>query len=76
MTVHSGQHVRFVSTPLTAKHVDGQATSNGNFYALSVTERLGLEGKGGLLRVGLVHYNTQAEIDKLVTAMWDLLGLS
>ncbi|MGD9317094.1 MAG: cysteine desulfurase-like protein, partial [Anaerolineae bacterium] len=31
---------------------------NGNFYALAVTERLGLEGKGGLLRVGLAHYNT------------------
>ena len=42
---------------------------DGNFYALSVTERLGLEEKGGLLRVGLAHYNTQAEIDRLVTAL-------
>jgi cysteine desulfurase family protein (TIGR01976 family) len=42
---------------------------NGNFYALSVTERLGLEEKGGLLRIGLTHYNTQAEIDRLVTAL-------
>ncbi len=42
---------------------------NGNFYALSVTERLGLEEKGGLLRVGLVHYNTQDEIEKLMTAL-------
>ncbi len=49
---------------------------NGNFYALSVTERLGLEEKGGLLRVGLVHYNTQAEIDRLATAMSDLPRLS
>jgi cysteine desulfurase family protein (TIGR01976 family) len=42
---------------------------DGNFYALSVTERLGLEESGGLVRVGLTHYNTQAEIDKLVTAL-------
>ena len=42
---------------------------NGNFYALSVTHRLGLEEKGGLVRAGLTHYNTQAEINKLVTAM-------
>src|SRR5205823_10086513 len=42
---------------------------NGNFYALAVTERLGLEDKGGLLRVGLAHYNTQEEIDRLVATI-------
>lgn len=41
----------------------------GNFYALAVTERLGLEGQGGLLRVGLVHYNTASEVDRLLEAM-------
>ncbi|HBE28631.1 MAG TPA: cysteine desulfurase-like protein [Ktedonobacter sp.] len=46
---------------------------DGNFYALSVTERLGLEEQGGLLRVGLAHYNTQAEIDKLVDALGRLV---
>jgi len=42
---------------------------DGNFYALSVTERLGLEESGGLVRIGLTHYNTQAEIDRLVAAL-------
>ena len=42
---------------------------NGNFYALSVTERLGLESKGGLIRIGLTHYNTVSEIDQLVSAL-------
>jgi cysteine desulfurase family protein (TIGR01976 family) len=42
---------------------------NGNFYALAVTERLGLESSGGLLRIGLTHYNTSDEIDQLVTAL-------
>ena len=35
---------------------------DGNYYALAVTERLGLEDKGGMLRVGPVHYNTKEEI--------------
>jgi len=30
----------------------------GNFYALAVTERLGLETSGGVVRAGLAHYNT------------------
>jgi len=45
---------------------------DGNFYALSVTERLGLEESGGLVRVGLVHYNTPAEVDRLLDALREL----
>ncbi len=39
---------------------------DGNFYALSLTERLGIEDKGGLLRIGLVHYNTAEEVERLL----------
>ena len=39
---------------------------SGNNYALSLTERLGLEDQGGMVRVGPVHYNTAAEIDRLL----------
>jgi cysteine desulfurase family protein (TIGR01976 family) len=42
---------------------------DGNYYALSVTERLGLEETGGMVRVGLAHYNTQEEIDRLIIAL-------
>ena len=45
---------------------------NGDFYALAVTERLGLEGHGGLLRVGLVHYNTAEEVDLLRGVLADM----
>jgi selenocysteine lyase/cysteine desulfurase len=31
---------------------------DGNYYALNVTERLGVEEQGGMVRIGLVHYNT------------------
>ncbi|MCS6826826.1 MAG: cysteine desulfurase-like protein [Caldilinea sp.] len=37
---------------------------NGNFYALSISERLGVEESGGLVRIGLVHYNTIEEVDR------------
>ena len=37
---------------------------NGNYYALEVTTRLGLEDSGGMVRVGPVHYNTVEEIEK------------
>jgi len=45
---------------------------NGNYYALSVTQRLGLEESGGMVRVGLAHYNTQQEVDRLLTALKEL----
>jgi len=35
---------------------------DGNYYALAVTERLGLEANGGMVRVGAVHYNTLDEV--------------
>jgi selenocysteine lyase/cysteine desulfurase len=42
---------------------------DGNYYALAVTERLGLEDKGGMVRVGAVHYNTLEEVDRLGRAL-------
>ena len=37
---------------------------DGNYYALSVTESLGVEESGGMVRVGPVHYNTVEEIER------------
>jgi selenocysteine lyase/cysteine desulfurase len=37
---------------------------DGNYYALAVTERLGLEESGGMVWVGPVHYNTLEEIQR------------
>jgi selenocysteine lyase/cysteine desulfurase len=42
---------------------------DGNYYALAVTERLGLENKGGMVRIGAVHYNTTDEIVRLGDAL-------
>jgi cysteine desulfurase family protein (TIGR01976 family) len=45
---------------------------NGNMYALELSERLGLEGGGGFLRLGLVHYNTAEEVDRTLRALDEL----
>ena len=44
---------------------------HGNFYALPLTEALGLEPEG-MVRIGLLHYNTREEIDRLIGALRDL----
>jgi cysteine desulfurase family protein (TIGR01976 family) len=48
---------------------DGIATWDGDFYATGLVERLGLAESGGLLRVGLVHYNTADEVDRLLESL-------
>lgn len=44
---------------------------SGNFYALEVTTALALE-PDGLIRLGLLHYNTPDEIDRLLTTLREL----
>lgn len=39
---------------------------DGNYYALALMERIGLEEHGGAVRVGLAHYNTTREVDRLL----------
>jgi len=47
----------------------GIFTWDGNYYAVNLTERLQVEQKGGMLRIGLVHYNTLEEVERLLTAL-------
>jgi len=41
---------------------------HGNFYAQALSESLGLEPHG-MVRVGILHYNTADEVDRLCTAL-------
>ena len=50
----------------------GIFTWDGNYYALNLSERLGVETKGGMLRIGLVHYNTVEEVHRLLAALREL----
>jgi cysteine desulfurase family protein (TIGR01976 family) len=52
----------------------GIFTWDGNYYALNLSERLGVEPSGGMLRIGLVHYNTAEEVDRLLDALRELVG--
>ena len=45
---------------------------DGNYYAITLMERLGLEEHGGALRIGLAHYNTASEVDRIIAALREI----
>jgi cysteine desulfurase family protein (TIGR01976 family) len=47
---------------------------DGNYYALAVTQRLGVEDSGGMVRVGPVHYNTAGEIERFGRELREIVG--
>lgn len=53
---------------------DGIFVWDGDFYASSVIDRLGLREEGGLVRIGLAPYNTEDEIDRLIAALEGIAG--
>ena len=42
---------------------------SGHNYAIEPVGRMGLLDKGGVLRIGLAHYNTEAEVDALLSSL-------
>jgi cysteine desulfurase family protein (TIGR01976 family) len=51
----------------------GIFTWDGNYYALNLTEHLDVEKSGGFLRIGLVHYNTAEEVDRLLATLREIV---
>jgi selenocysteine lyase/cysteine desulfurase len=45
---------------------------DGNYYALSVTEALGVEESGGMVRVGPVYYKTLEEIERFEEVLGEI----
>jgi cysteine desulfurase family protein (TIGR01976 family) len=64
-----GHHARAIAEHLASRAI---STWDGDFYAWELVRALGLTEVGGLLRIGLVHYNTLAEVDRLVEALNEL----
>jgi selenocysteine lyase/cysteine desulfurase len=62
---HRRVPARQLATQLAAQ---GLYCWDGNYYALELSEQLGYEPEG-MLRIGLVHYNTAAEVDRLLAAL-------
>ena len=46
---------------------------NGHSYGIDVIERLGLQDRGGVLRIGPTHYNTTAELDVTLNLIEDFV---
>jgi len=61
-----GQLPRAVAERLGERNI---AVWQGNYYAVEVMKRLGLDE--GAVRAGIVHYNTEAEVDRLLEALSD-----
>lgn len=57
------QHPRATAQALARR---GVFVWDGNYYALAVMERLGLEGSGGAVRIGFCHYHTEDEVDRVL----------
>jgi cysteine desulfurase family protein (TIGR01976 family) len=47
----------------------GIAVWDGHFYAVELIRALGLADSGGIVRIGLAHYSTYAEVDRLLGAL-------
>lgn len=45
---------------------------SGHYYAVEIMDRLGYQESGGMVRVGLAHYNTRDEIDSMISALQKL----
>jgi cysteine desulfurase family protein (TIGR01976 family) len=45
---------------------------DGHYYAVAVMQRLDLAARGGLVRIGFVHYNTPEEVDRVLAALDDI----
>ena len=60
-----------LSPRATAEHLGrhGICCWSGNYYALRLMERLGLEADGGAVRIGLTHIDTFEEIDRLIEVL-------
>lgn len=67
LSLRIGDHPPKTIAKFLAKR--GIFTWDGNYYALNLAERLQLEQKGGMLRIGLVHYNTLEEVERLLGAL-------
>ena len=71
--------VSFTHHSITAEEIGAMLAAHGiftwagNFYALELSEALGLEPEGAL-RVGLLHYNTMEEVERFLRELSSILA--
>lgn len=62
----AGAHPRTVAERLATRGVN---VWDGNYYAPELMTHLGLEGRGGAVRIGFLHYTTEEEVDRALTGL-------
>ena len=45
---------------------------SGHYYAVNVMDRFGVLDRGGLVRIGFVHYNTSDEVERTLAGLASL----
>jgi cysteine desulfurase family protein (TIGR01976 family) len=66
-----GRHPRDVAAFLGQR---GIHVWDGDYYAFELVRALGLADRGGMVRVGLVHYNEAGEVERLGRALEEFAG--
>lgn len=61
-----GAHPDEVARSLAAQNI---FVWSGHYYAVEVVKHLGLDKAGGMVRIGLAHYHTAAEVDRCLEAV-------
>lgn len=87
LTVYGNQdeHQRTSTFGITLKTMNSAQTAerlgergifcwSGHFYAVELIRSLGLEERGGMLRIGFMHYNTEDEVFRVLQALKALAG--
>ena len=69
--IFEGLEPRAVSEFLGKQHI---CVWDGNFYAQGLCKQLDVLDKGGVVRIGCMHYNTIEELDQLFNLFDELLG--
>ncbi|HZS36303.1 MAG TPA: aminotransferase class V-fold PLP-dependent enzyme [Polyangia bacterium] len=64
------RHSAEIPPAIDAHHL---GIKSGDFYARRLIESLGLQDRGGVIRVSMVHYNTVEEVDRLIRALDSVL---
>ena len=82
-TVTNGNRMPTISFVVAGQHAEAIVRHTdkfnigirfGDFYALRLIEALNLQAQGGVVRVSIAHYNTAAEIDRLIGCLDEIIG--
>ena len=69
--VHAGHAPAAIAEALARRNI---FVWSGHNYAIEAARALGIDGTGGAVRIGAVHYNNAGEIDAVLNALEDVIA--